>query len=587
MAFMRLTIFFLLIFSTTQLKAQLYISPSEKSDSYLYAKDRLVFVQNEIHLIKNHQEETEASLYLRKGSQLLQGNNSVNLNIGNGDISVFQKGTSNAFDYNYWGLPVKTSTDKNRLSDYLYDPASSTKSRKATLVSALEGQSNPLSVSNQWLYTYAGANYSNWHYVGANFDLLPGEGFTMKGVNGNNLNVIDEEEINSGSAQLYDFRGLPNNGKIELPIKEDQVLLVGNPYPSAIDLDKFLFENTSTTGIAYFWDSRKNGNSHYLADYEGGYGTYSPGAGIYVPAIFKKYANGSETGEIGEIYPRKKMPIAQGFMVIGKKEGVIHFQNSQRIYQKETDRISIFKSSESVNSSFLLNIEMDSMYVKQLALAFSSMSTVNEDHAMDAREMNSPKNKLSWSISGESFLINVRPKVDEELIPLKISLNKETSLKFSIAEFNNFNPDRLFIYDAEDELYFGIKTGYLKLELPAGDYSDRFFVSFIEKLPSEIIKTDPPESEEKTEKLPNVLLNTIDIFQNNLLEQLETKILYETELSNLKLYDLQGKLILNKNFKNKEKEFNFSTGSLSNAIYIVKITTTDNRELTKKIRIKN
>ena len=83
---MRLTILFLLIFSTSGLFAQLYISPSEKSDSYIYAKDRLIFVQNGIDLTKNNKKETEASLYLRKGSQLLQGDKIANLNTGNGDI---------------------------------------------------------------------------------------------------------------------------------------------------------------------------------------------------------------------------------------------------------------------------------------------------------------------------------------------------------------------------------------------------------------------------------------------------------------------------------------------------------------------
>ncbi|MCB7480497.1 T9SS type A sorting domain-containing protein [Christiangramia sediminis] len=584
---MRLTILFLLIFSTSGLFAQLYISPSEKSDSYIYAKDRLIFVQKGIDLTKNNKKETEASLYLRKGSQLLQGDKIANLNTGNGSISVFQKGTSNAFDYNYWGLPVKVTDEKQQLSDYLNEPLSTTESRTAKLISALEGHSDPLSISNRWIYTYSGTSYSNWQYIGDHFDLLPGEGFSMKGVNGTNFSEVEGEKINSGSAQVYDFRGTPNDGKIELSIKKDQVLLVGNPYPSALDLDKFLIENTASTGIAYFWDSKKNGNSHYLSDYEGGYGTYSPGSGIYLPAVFKKYDSEIGTGETGELYPRKIMPIAQGFMIIGKKDGIVYFQNSQRIYQKEAPGFSLFKSSEPLNSSIILNIELDSTYVRQLALAFNPYSTVDEDHAMDARKMEEAKEDISWSISEEDFLINVRPKRDEELIPLNIKLKKETSLKFSIAEFDNFNPDRVFLYDAKEDLYFGIKTGYLQIKLPEGEYKDRFFISFIENLPSENPKTDPQISEENTGKLPNILLNTIDIFQNNQLEQLEIKILYDTELSNLQLYDLNGKQFLNQNFKAKEKEFNFTTANLSNAVYIVKVKTTDNIELTKKIGIKN
>ncbi|MCM8571103.1 T9SS type A sorting domain-containing protein [Gramella jeungdoensis] len=582
---MKLPLLFLMIFSVSGIYAQLYIAPSEKSDSYLYAKDRLLYVENEIHLTENLRKETQASIYFRNEAQLIQGAKNISQNEGSGKISVFQEGTSNAYDYNYWGLPVRIGDKNKQLNDFIYEPLSNTESRNAKLISALDGSSDPLSISNRWIYTFSGTSYSNWHYAGDHFDLKPGEGFTMKGVNGINLKEIEGQPINAGSSQIYDFRGMPNDGKIELPIQKDQTLLVGNPYPSALDLDKFLTENTSSTGIAYFWDSRKNGNSHYLSDYEGGYGTYSPGAGIYVPAIFRKYPDGTETGEIGQLYARDISPIAQGFMVIGKNEGKIVFQNSQRVFQKEEPGVSEFKNHETAIPSLRLNIEMDSTYIRQLVLALRDNATPDEDHAMDARKMDSAPSDVNWSLSGEAYIINVRPKKDEELIPLKVKLEKETSLKFSVAELNNFNPDRLFIYDSKDDLYFGIKTGYLKLSLAKGEYNERFYLSYIEKLPTS--KTDPEAPEGYKPKPPNILLNTIDIFQNNREEKLELKVLYDTGISSFRLYDLNGKIIFSQSFKGNQKDFALPTGNLSNAVYIVKVNTTDQRELTKKIGIKN
>lgn len=578
-----------MIFSATGLYAQLYISPSTQDDSYIYLKDRLLFVQDEIHLVENHKKETGANIYLRRNSQLLQGTKNLNLNKGNGQLSVFQKGTTNAYDYNYWAMPVGINESKEALNEYLYEPLSNTESRSAKLISALDGHSDPLSISTKWIYTFAGSNYSDWLFLGDHFDLIPGEGFTMKGVNGINLKEVESEFINSGNAQLYDFRGMPNDGNIDLPIKKDQILLVGNPYPSAFDLDTFLKENTTTTGIAYFWDSRKNGNSHYLSDYEGGYGTYSPGTGIYVPPAFKRYSDGSETGEIGDNHQRNVLPIAQGFMVIGKNEGFINFRNDHRIYQKEIPNVNSFKSPITEQQSLKLNIELDSAYIQPLILAFKSESTSKEDHAMDARKMQENINDIGWVIDEDLFVINVRPKVNEELIPLKISLQNEAVIKFSVAEFINFNPDRVFIYDAKDDLYFSIKTGYLKTRLPQGEYKDRFYLSFIEKLPSESPKTEEglANTAQPEKKPPNILLNSVDIFQNNPRQQLEIRMLYESEISQVSLYDLNGKLFFSQDFKINEKEFNFSTGNLSNAIYIVKVKTTDNKELTKKIGIKN
>ncbi|WP_166435237.1 T9SS type A sorting domain-containing protein [Christiangramia sabulilitoris] len=583
---MKLPLLFLLIFSVTSLSAQLYITPSTESDGYIYVKDRLLYVEKEIFLKENRNKESEANLYLRKGSQLLQGIKDENLNKGTGKLSVFQKGTSNAFDYNYWSLPVKLTGDHLKLSDYLYDPKGPLFSSNASLTNSTDGKSNPLNISSTWLYTFSGTNYSNWAYVGDHFDLIPGEGFTMKGVNGINLQEIEGIAVNAGNSQTYDFRGLPNDGTIELPIKKDQILLVGNPYPSAIDLNKFLKENTFSTGIAYFWDSRDNGNSHYLSDYEGGYGTYSPGTGIYIPPVFKKYSDGSETGMIGKHYERQISPIGQGFMIIGKKDGRISFKNSQRIFQKEQENYSMFKTSLSGRSSLNLIVEIDSSFIQKLALVFDPDSSPEEDHALDARKMNNDPQDISWEISNENFVVNVRPKLDQELIPLKIKLSTATQLKFSVSELENFNPDRVFLYDAREDLYFSIKTGYLSIDLPQGEIKDRFYLSFIEKI-TEDEKADPESNRISDEKLPNILLNSIDIFQNNSQAQLEIKLLYDSGISSIRLYDLTGKLFLHQKFKSTEKEFYFSTGNLSNAIYIVKVNTTDNIELTKKIGIKN
>ncbi|WP_162431094.1 T9SS type A sorting domain-containing protein [Christiangramia aestuarii] len=582
---MKLPLLFLLIFGTTGLYAQLYLSPSTESDTYIYAKDRLVYVKEQIELVKNNKKETEASIYLRKNSELIQGRTGSNGNRGTGLISVFQKGTSNAYDYNYWGVPVNISTKNSRLNDLIFDPINQTESRTANLIGSLEGSSSPLSISNRWIYTFSGTNYSNWLYAGDIFDLLPGEGFTMKGVNGSNLNTIESESINPGNAQIYDFRGLPNDGLIELPIKKDQILLVGNPYPSSLDLDKFLIENTSTTGIAYFWDSKENGNSHYLADYEGGYGTYSPGTGIYIPPAFKKYSDGTDTGQTGKYYDRKLIPVAQGFMLIGNKNGLLKFQNSQRSYPWNRTNLPVFKTQASAMESLNLDIEINETYLQKLALVFKTESTPEEDHAMDARKMDSYPKDISWSIANTAYVINVRPRKDQELIPLKISLADKAELKFYISDLNNFNPERIFIYDARKELYYSIKTGYLKLSLDKGEYQDWFYLSFIEKI-QETTNPDSPDST-RIEKPENILLNTIDIFQNNGGQQLEVKMLYDANLSRIRLYDLNGKQFLDKNFKMPEKEFNFPTGNLSNAVYIVKVNTSDHKELTKKIGVKN
>ena len=297
---MRQIYFLAFILSFYHGNAQLHISPSITGDSYIYLSDRFLYVEDDISLKKNNSPDTEASIYLRKESQLLQGKKSTNKNSGNGWLSVFQEGTSNAFDYNYWALPITDNISANKFGAVIFQPKTPTRSKSALVTNDLEGRANPLKISSRWIYKYSGSEYTDWQHVGVNFDVAPGEGFTMKGVNGSDHTIINGVENNPGNKQRYDFRGLPNDGEIKVPIKNEKSVLVGNPYPSALHLQSFLFENPASTGIAYFWDSRDNGDSHYLKDYEGGYGSYSPGANAYAPAVFKTYnGGGEETGNSG------------------------------------------------------------------------------------------------------------------------------------------------------------------------------------------------------------------------------------------------------------------------------------------------
>ena len=109
---------------------------------------------------------------------------------------------------------------------------------------------------------------------------------------------------NPGNKQRYDFRGRPNDGDVTINVGAGKRTLTGNPYPSAIDLKAFLGTATNTDGIAYFWEHDKTVNSHALAAYRGGYGTYSAAGpmGTYVPAVFYAYdAAGTQLGSVGRL----------------------------------------------------------------------------------------------------------------------------------------------------------------------------------------------------------------------------------------------------------------------------------------------
>lgn len=581
---MRQIYFLAFILSFYQGNAQLHISPSITGDSYIYLSDRFLYVEDDISLKKNNSPDTEASIYLRKESQLLQGEKSTNKNSGNGWLSVFQEGTSNAFDYNYWALPITDNISANKFGAVIFQPKTPTRSKSALVTNDLEGRANPLKISSRWIYKYSGSEYTDWQHVGVNFDVAPGEGFTMKGVNGSDHTIINGVENNPGNKQRYDFRGLPNDGEIKVPIKNEKSVLVGNPYPSALHLQSFLFENPASTGIAYFWDSRDNGDSHYLKDYEGGYGSYSPGANAYAPAVFKTYNGGGEetgnSGGNGAPIAREYSPIGQAFMLTGKSDGYIHFKNSQRRFQKENSLTSEFKNQQKSEIPLLkFNVGFNDLYTRPLLLAFREDSSREEDWAMDAKIYGVLENDAGWNIAEAFYNIQVRPFRKNDKIPLFINLIESSKLTFSLDDLRDFEDENIFLFDAELETYNQLNLNEFSIDLEKGNYSKRFFISFMQEKEDIIL---PETTEDELDFLfPDAL-----IVQNNLKAQLEIEMV-QSDLKQILLYDLNGQMIYNKTIAIGSTKHNLPTSGLQDAIYIVKIISSENLEFTSKISIKN
>ncbi|MFT4670194.1 MAG: hypothetical protein ACI9M9_002517, partial [Flavobacteriaceae bacterium] len=90
--------------------AQLYVKPNGSEASYMYVKDEVLFVEDDINLAANPSGATEASIYFRDGAQLVQGTGTTDSS-GDGYISILQNNTdSDAYDYAYWGSPVGDQT---------------------------------------------------------------------------------------------------------------------------------------------------------------------------------------------------------------------------------------------------------------------------------------------------------------------------------------------------------------------------------------------------------------------------------------------------------------------------------------------
>ena len=583
---------------------QIYVGASTP----VYVKNQVLYVGQTINLAAN------SNLYLRNLSQLVQGTTGTSTNVGTGIVSIYQEGSSDNFDYNYWcspvGINVAATGNQNFGITMLNRPTTSTASTAATILplANLDGIANPLSIASRWIYKLTNANsYSQWVQVGTTTTLAPGEGFTMKGTSGSD--AVDPEGTgivnNPGGtgAQRYDFRGKPNDGNITVTVGANNAsTLTGNPYPSALHLNAFLLDplNNACTGIAYFWEQDKTINSHLIAAYRGGYATYSPGTlgsnGIYVPATFNSYKGDGSLNNVGTssglMRQRKYAPIGQGFVIKGAANGTVTFRNSYRIFYKEGEGLSQFekpakdkttaKSEETVKAEeteasndiphIRINAIINNEFTRQLALAFLPEATDAVDRGLDAVSMDNFPNDTFFLMEGKNYVIQGTNFDVTKQIPLTVKAAASTTLKFYIPEVINFDPTQnVFLYDAADASFHNIKTGNYEVTIPQGVYPDRFKITFTDK-------TLGTNEETKT---------NFFIIQDNSNRLLKASNPDFIAFKSFYLYDIAGKMVRSKENLGAEENYSFSTSGLSSGVYIATFITVDNEKITQKVIISN
>ncbi|MFE3870134.1 T9SS type A sorting domain-containing protein [Flavobacterium sp. ZS1P70] len=589
--------------------AQLFVS----ANTDVFVNNEVVYVQKAVEL-----NAASSNFYLRKDAQLLQGTAAAGANKGLGNLSVFQEGSTNNFQFNYWCSPVGGNLASAGNASFgitqLRDIVDLTNSATSTplAMNNYNGTASPFAIAPYWINKLvATGGYADWVQVGSSSNLNAGEGFTMKGTSGTNLITVNGVQNNPGSAQRYDFRGKPNDGTISIPVGIEQFTLTGNPYPSAIDLSAFLVGATSsTTGIAYFWEQDKLVNSHYIAEYKGGYGAFSPGGltgmGVYAPATFYSYdglGNEVSIAGTGGTYERRFCPVGQGFLIDGNANGTVEMKNSYRVFVKEgaTNYSQFEKNSNQYKtkntSGYMSPIQSVSGYdyskvsiaptpqirfntllnnegVRQLALAFIPEATDGVDRAMDAMSSSDDSAADVYFVLDDSeFVINALKFDIDKSIPIGFRNTGEANYKITVKEILNFTgASNVYLHDKVADLYYDIKNSFHELTLPSGVNNKQYEITFKTKVSLGL--------EEKA-------IQNFVVYQNNTEKSLTISNSLLMDLATCSLYDVAGKIIFSKKDLGADASYKFPTSGLSDGIYIVKLATKDKIEVGKKIIIKN
>lgn len=550
-------------------------------------------------LVVTHYLKLDGSLDLEGESQLIQSNGSDFDLSSSGFLERDQQGTKDFYTYNYWASPVgisnaTTNNNSYKLPDVMKDGAIASNPLNITfLTSGYNGKPGSpgvtaVSIADYWIWKYTNQtsnNYASWQHVRSTGTLLTGEGFTMKGVANTNGNISLE--------QNYVFNGKPNNGDITLTLSAGNDYLIGNPYASAIDADKFINDNISVAdggnaasniidGTLYFWEHFAS-STHVLKEYQGGYGTYTKMTGV------KAISNDSRinaNGEIGTKTPQRYIPVSQGFFVTAEAGGTVSFKNSQRIFKTEANDASVFMKSSNVKKTVHTDSENDVRekirllydspygYHRQILVGVDSLASDDFDLGYDALLIENNKEDMFWVANDDHLVIQaVNNFANDQRLPLGVKIYQQGLATIKIDTLENI-PDNLDIYvhDKQLDIIHDLKQSNYEVYLTPGLITDRFEILFDNKTGTSL----------GTEDNEQVSLN---VFYSN---EESSLILHNPNLkyiNSAQLLNILGQSIFEfKHIQNQNYQ-KFKTKHLNAGTYIIKVETKEGT-VSKKVLIK-
>ncbi len=352
-------------------------------------------------------------------------------------------------------------------------------------------------------------------WVPASGKMTTGLGYAAEGVKGS----IGIHEIS--------FKGVPNNGLIFAKVyqHDDSILnndhnMIGNPYPSAIDIERFFDANLNIIDpTVYLW-THATPVSESTGDFS-----------------FDDYATYNYTGGTGVgtgPAPTRNIGSSQGFFVRAIAKGQVVFNNAMRLKDSNDQffKNSSDKKRKNTNERdrVWLNLTTDQGGFNQLLVGFIKGASEGIDPGYDAIKFKG-SNKISfYSV------------IDDEKIAIQglgsFTSNKEITLGFdtevanrefsiSIAQTEGLLRDvKLILFDNDLGISHDLKAApYIFYQSVKGAFKNRFTLSF-EKQADLLV-----DASAKMDQL--LVYNQGNIFTINSSKSIET----------LRFYDILGRMV--------------------------------------------
>jgi hypothetical protein len=443
------------------------------------------------------------------------------------------------YDYIYWGTPI---------SGNFFSQFAGAKAIRASAADAFDSK-----------IKYVSGPGGGWETLTA---IETGRGFAGR--------VKNQDPFIDGQAVdfiNFKFTGTANNGDISVALTRDAAypnggrshVLLANPYPSAIHVDKFLIENSTIDGAVYIWQSSTSnsgaGQSYAQADYL----VYSL-AGSVSPGPSTNTFNGY-------------LASGQGFWIKSLVDsGNAVFTNCMRALDNNTLFYKVRNTSKAaIIDRFKLNMTGNNGVFSQILIAYMPEATLGYDRLYDAGRNSVSTAQLYSLFEGDGKLaINARPSfVDTDEVALGVSKVTTTTETFTITitekEGIFANGTNVYLFDTDTNEYHNLNEGAFSFDSNSKVLNSRFKVVY-----------------------QNSSLNNPDFDPNTVIASIykqTLRIKAGLPITNVAIYDITGRLINEIKVNNQlevSNSFRFAQG-----IYIAKIKMNNGSVATQKLTNKN
>ena len=502
-----------------------------------------VVPKNPLTVYNNIKLDNGTKLTVQSDANLIQVNDSAPANTGNITVLRDLKIKPKSAEYNYFGSPVTFAAGQSMKTIYpgityvLYH-----------------------NEANNYFYNSSGAN-------------VPGRGLAVKEP------LLTPDTSNGAYDITATFIGVPQNGIINFALANSNTAtsshlgynLVGNPYPSNIDLQA-LYElnkgqiaaDPAISTSFYFWDSTANNvyvqqGSSYGGQAYGVFNAKSGSTGMGIPAA------GPKEGLTARKIPKSEITVGQGFMVKAlKKNATLQFNNSIRTDKNSGVKFIGARGEEVVDDRYWLSVTTPGNLTSTLAVVYFDGGT--DALGAEDSEARGGSDEVFSLVSGKNIAINGKSTfADTDVVAIgtrHFAAGLHT-IALEKAEGIFASGQQIYLKDKITGAVTNLSQGNYTFEAQAGESTGRFELVY---KPGGVLATDASAKEE------------VQVYRaaDNFVVKAPKRI------TSLEIYDMSGRLV--RAFKPNSAETVVNGSELANGVYLMNIKQGEEQTVKKIVK---